>query len=65
MRTARNGCPTVATYCAVWAVRLHYRRRTQFKAMEFAITAPAHVLELMTPGSRTAPGVFLFRIGGG
>jgi hypothetical protein len=25
----------------------------------------AHVLELMTPGSRAAPGVFLFRLGGG
>jgi hypothetical protein len=47
-------------YCAVCAARLHYRRGTTFKAMEFAITVPAHSLELMTPGCRAAPGVFCF-----
>jgi hypothetical protein len=30
------------------------------RAMEFAITVPAHLLELMTPGCRAAPGVFGF-----
>src|SRR5258708_38160331 len=30
------------------------------KAMEFAITVPAHLLELMTPGCQAAPGVFCF-----
>jgi hypothetical protein len=37
-------------YCEVCAARLHYRRGTKFKAMEFAITVPAHELELTTPG---------------
>ena len=30
------------------------------KAMEFATTVPARMLELMTPGCRAAPGVFCF-----
>ena len=30
------------------------------RAMEFAITVPAQLLELMTPGCRAAPGVFVW-----
>jgi CrcB protein len=52
-------------YCAVGPARLHYRRGTKIKAMEFAITALAEMPELMTPGCRAAPGVFCFAPSGG
>ena len=57
--------PHCATYCAVCAARLHYRRGTKFKAMEFAITVPARLLELMTPGCPGGARSFLFRLDGG
>src|SRR5437867_1970404 len=39
--------------------------RSQWKAMEFAITGPGKLPALMTPGCRAAPGVFCWRQRGG
>gem|GEM_PF-3522161 len=52
------------TYCVVQVARLHYRRGTKFKAMEFAITVPARAGadDSWLPGGTRS---FLFRPGGG
>jgi|GraSoi_2013_80cm_1033760.scaffolds.fasta_scaffold13176_2 hypothetical protein len=57
--------PHCATYCAVCAARLHYRRCTKFKAMEFAITVLSTLAgtdDSWLPGGARS---FLFRLGGG
>jgi hypothetical protein len=43
-------------------VRRGYTIPHDFQAMEFAITVLAKLLELMTPGCRTAPGVFVLPV---
>jgi len=57
--------PHCAIYCTVCEARLHYRRGTKFKAMEFAITVLSVLAgtdDSWLPGGARS---FLFRLGGG